>query len=292
MEKILELENVSKSFKDFSLKNINFSLERGYIMGFIGPNGAGKSTTIKLMMNLLKKESGVIKIFGLDHVRHEISIKERIGFVYDANHFYEELTVQEMKNMIRPFYKNWAEGLFLQYVKEFNLPLKKQIKHLSKGMKMKFSLAIALSHHAELLIMDEPTSGLDPLIRHELLEILQSLMEDENKSVFFSTHITSDLDKIADYITFINNGEIVLSQTKDELLEEYCIIKGNKEQLHKVGAELFVGIKENHFGFEALSNRKKDVLKSFGDSVLIEKPTLEDIMIYSTRRSENHVPSH
>lgn len=292
MEKILQLENVSKSFKGFSLKNISFSLERGYIMGFIGPNGAGKSTTIKLMMNLLKKDHGVIKIFGLDHVQHEIPIKERIGFVYDSNHFYEELTVQEMKNMVRPFYKNWAEGLFQQYVKEFNLPLKKQIKHLSKGMKMKFSLAIALSHHAELLIMDEPTSGLDPLIRHELLEILQGLMEDENKSVFFSTHITSDLDKIADYITFIDNGEIVLSKTKDELLEVYCIVKGNKEQLHKIDRGVFVGINENHYGFEALSNRKMDVLKSFGDSVLIEKPTLEDIMIFSTRRSDNHVSTY
>lgn len=292
MEKIMELENVSKNFKDFSLTDISFSLERGYIMGFIGPNGAGKSTTIKLLMNLLKKDSGLIRIFGLDHIQHEITIKERIGFVYDSNHFYEELTIQEMKNMIRPFYKNWSEEEFLQNVKKFNLPLKKQIKHLSKGMKMKFSLTIALSHQAELLIMDEPTSGLDPLVRNELLEILQELIEDENKSVFFSTHITSDLDKVADYITFINNGKIVLSKTMDELLEEYCLVKGNKELLGKVEKGIFVGIKENSFGFEALSNRKKEVYRSLGESVLIEKPTLEDIMIYSITRSDNRVPPY
>ena len=192
MEKILELTNVSKHYKDFSLKNINLSLARGFVMGFVGPNGAGKSTTIKLIMNLIQKDSGSIKIFGLDYEKDEIKIKEKIGFVYDENHFYDDLTVEEMKNIIRPFYKNWDEAMFSKYVKEFQLPLNKQIKHLSKGMKMKFSLSIALSHHAELLIMDEPTSGLDPIIRSELLSILRTLMEDENKSVFFSTHITSD----------------------------------------------------------------------------------------------------
>lgn len=292
MEKILELENVTKNFKDFSLKNISFSLERGYIMGFIGPNGAGKSTTIKLMMNLLKKDSGSIRIFGLDNVKDEISIKERIGFVYDENHFYEELTIQEMQNMIRPFYKNWNGDLFLLYVKKFNLPLKKQIKQLSKGMKMKFSLAIALSHQAELLIMDEPTSGLDPLVRSELLDILQELMQDEKKSVFFSTHITSDLDKIADYITFIDHGEILLSKTKDELLEEYAVVKGSKELLNKPNSGLLIGIKENRYGFEALTHRKMDVIQTYGGSVLLEKPTLEDIMIFSMRRSDSIVSSH
>ena len=231
MNNILEISNLCKNYKDFSLKNVNISLERGYIMGFIGPNGAGKSTTIKLIMNLIKKDSGSIKVFNMDHEKHEIEIKEKIGFVYDENYYYEELTVQEMKNIIRPFYHQWDDDAFQKYVKDFQLPLKKLIKHLSKGMRMKFSLAIALSHHAELLIMDEPTSGLDPLVRSELLDILQSLLEDENKSVFFSTHITSDLDKVADYITLIHDGEILLSQAKDELIEEYCVVKGDKEIL-------------------------------------------------------------
>ena len=291
MNRILEITNLNKNYKNFSLKSINITLDRGYIMGFIGPNGSGKSTTIKLIMNLIKKDSGEIKIFGLDNEQNDISIKERIGFVYDENHFYEELTVKEMKDVIKPFYSRWDEGVFNKYAKSFELPLKKEIKHLSKGMKMKFSLAIALSHHAELLIMDEPTSGLDPLIRSELLDVLQSLLQDENKSIFFSTHITSDLDKIADFITLINNGEIILCKTKDELLEEYCIVKGSKHLIVNNEAN-FIGFKQNDFGFEALSKNKKEVLKQFGDSVLIEKPTLEDIMLFYTKRGEHYVSSH
>lgn len=292
MNKILEINNVSKHYKDFSLKNINISLDRGFVMGFIGPNGAGKSTTIRLIMNLIKKDSGEIKIFGFDHIKDELQIKEKIGFVYDENHFYEELTVKEMKNIIRPFYKNWDENAFLTYVKKFGLPLNKQIKQLSKGMKMKFSLAIALSHHAELLIMDEPTSGLDPLIRSELLHILRSLMEDENKAIFFSTHITSDLEKIADYITIINNGEIILSKPMDELLEQYVIVKGSKEFLETATNLSFIGVEQNKFGFKALYNDKKELLDRFGNQVMIEKPTLEDILLFSTKGSGQNVPSY
>lgn len=292
VSKILEIKNLCKSFNDFSLKNINISLERGYIMGFIGPNGAGKSTVIKLIMNLMKKDSGEIEIFGLGTEKNEITIKDKIGFVYDENHFYEELTVQEMKNMIRPFYRSWDESIFNKYIKDFGVPLKKKIYHLSKGMKMKFSLAIALSHHAEFLIMDEPTSGLDPLVRSELLDVLQSLLQDENKSVFFSTHITSDLDKIADYITLINNGEVVLSRTKDELFEEYCVVKGSKDILAASNSDFFIGLKENQFGFEALSQNKKELVKLFGDTVIIEKPTLEDIMVFLTRKGAHHVSSY
>ena len=290
METILEMRNVSKNFADFSLKHVHITLKRGYIMGFIGPNGAGKSTTIKLLMNLVKKDSGEIRIFGLDSEKHDVKIKERIGFVYEENHFYEELTVQEMKNMIRPFYSQWDEGLFAKYVRDFNLPLTKPIKQLSKGMKMKFALAVALSHNAELLILDEPTSGLDPLVRSELLEILQTVIEEGDKSVFFSTHITSDLDKIADFITVIHKGEILLSKTKDELLDEYCIVKGGKETLMKIDRALLHGLKENAFGFEALALRKQ--MKPYGDSLLIEKPTLEDIMLFTIRGGETRVSSY
>ncbi len=292
MNNMMEITNLSKSYKDFSLKGINITLEKGYIMGFIGPNGSGKSTTIKLIMNLIKKDSGEIKIFGLENESNNITIKEKIGFVYDENHFYEELTVKEMKEIISPFYSRWDESVFNRYAKDFELPLKKEIKHLSKGMKMKFSLAIALSHHAELLIMDEPTSGLDPLIRSELLDVLQSLLQDENKSIFFSTHITSDLDKIADYITLINNGEIILSKTKDELLEEHFIVKGSKKQLNMNNPLNFIGLKQNDFGFEALCKDKKAVISQYGNSVIIEKPTLEDMMVFYTRRSDHHVSSY
>ena len=228
-------EKSLQKLRELFFKNVNIRLDRGYIMGFIGPNGAGKSTTIKLIMNLIKKDSGTIKIFQLDHQKNELAIKDRIGFVYDENYYYEELTVEEMKNFVKPFYSRWDEAAFKNYVDQFELPLKKPIKNLSKGMKMKFSLAIALSHHAELSeVMDEPTSGLDPIIRSEFLEILQSFIQDENKSVFFSTHITSDLDKIADYITLIDDGEIILSKTKDELMEEYCLIKGTSDMVESL----------------------------------------------------------
>lgn len=287
MSNILEIAGLRKNYKDFSLKDIGFSFERGYIMGFIGPNGAGKSTTIKLIMNLLKKDAGKIKVFGMDNIQHEKEIKNRIGFVYDENYFYEELTILEMKSIIAPFYKRWDEKGFKKYIKEFNLPSDKKIKELSKGMKMKFSLAIALSHDAELLIMDEPTSGLDPVIRSELMDILSSVIQDEDKGVFFSTHITSDLDRIADYITFINNGEIVFSTQKDELMEGYGIVKGGKELLDKDMKKYFVGVRENKFGFEALTPDKKEIKRVFGNKVVLEKPTLDDIMVYYTRGERN-----
>lgn len=283
MSAILEVKNLKKNFKDFGLKNVSFTLEKGFIMGFIGPNGSGKSTTIKLIMNLLKRDSGEIKIFGMDNIKDEIQIKNKIGFVYDENYFYEELNITEMKGMIAPFYSEWDDGLFNKYIKDFELPTKKKIKELSKGMKMKFSLAISLSHNAQLLIMDEPTSGLDPIIRNELLDILSYLIQDENKGIFFSTHITSDLDKIADYVTFINKGEIIFSTEKDEIVENYGLIKGPKELLDGDIRKNFVGIKENQFGFEGLVRDKKLARRLFEDKVVIDKPSLEDVMLYFSR---------
>lgn len=287
MAPILEIKNLKKDFKDFSLKNISFTLEKGFIMGFIGPNGAGKSTTIKLIMNLIKKDAGDIKVFGLDNVKNENEIKNRIGFVYDENYFYEELTISEMKRIIAPLYKNWSDECFNRYLKEFTLSPKKKIKELSKGMKMKFSLAIALSHQAELIIMDEPTSGLDPLIRNELLDIFSYLIQDENKGIFFSTHITSDLDKIADYVTLINDGEILFSTTKDEILDCYGLVKGKKEFLNEDTRKNFIGIKENQFGFEGLAKNRASINKFNNNGIIIEKPSLEDVMLYFTRRELN-----
>jgi len=286
---ILEVIDLKKKFKDFALKDISFTLERGYIMGFIGPNGAGKTTTIKLIMNLLKKDGGEIKIFGIknDDEKYSVDIKNKIGFVFGENIFYEELTVEEMKGVIASYYRNWDEGTFNKYMREFSLPLKKRIKELSKGMKMKFALAIALSHNAELLIMDEPTSGLDPIVRSELLEVLTEYIQDENKSVFFSTHITSDLDKIADYITFINDGSLVFSCSKEDIFEKYALVKGPKEILNLQTKQYFIGIKENKFGFEALIADKNNFKKIVKGEVIFEKPTLEDVMFYFTRRKNN-----
>lgn len=286
MENILEVKGLRKNFKSFALKDISFSLPKGYIMGFIGPNGAGKSTTIKLIMNLLKKDGGQIKVFGKDNIQYEKEIKNHIGFVYDENHFYEELTLSEMKNIIAPFYKTWDDKIFNNYIKMFQLPLNKKVKELSKGMKMKFSLAIALSHNAKLLIMDEPTSGLDPIFRSELLEILQDIIQDGEKSVFFSTHITSDLEKIADYITFIHEGQIVLSTTKDDILDNYCIVKGGLDLLNKDTKKAFVGIRENNYGFEGLIDSREKAQSLFKDNDVIEKPSLEDIMVYIVRGNQ------
>lgn len=282
MENILEIKNLNKSYEGFSLKDVNFSLKPGFVMGFIGPNGAGKSTTIKLIMNLVKKDSGTINIFGKDNIDNEKEIKSKIGFVYDENYYYEDLTIKDMKNILSPFYKNWDNKIFDKYIKEFKLPFNKKIKDLSKGMKMKFSLAIALSHKAELIIMDEPTAGLDPVFRSELLDILYGIIQDENVSIFFSTHITNDLEKIADYITFINNGEIIFSQPKDKVLEDYAIIKGKKELLDSDIRKEFIAIRENSFGFDGLTN-SNNIKKLFNGEVIIERPSLEDIMVYTVR---------
>lgn len=287
MDKILQVQNLTKSFRDFKLDNVSFSMEKGYIMGFIGPNGAGKSTTIKLIMNLLKKDAGEVLVFGLDHIRHEKEIKNRVGFVYDENYYYEELTPKEMGRIIAPLYKNWDDKAFSHYIRRFELPLDKKIKNLSKGMKMKFSLAIALSHNAELLIMDEPTSGLDPIIRNELLDILTDISRGDDKGVFFSTHITSDLDKVADCITFIHEGRIVFSSAKDDILENYCLVKGARGLIRNEDRENFIGIKENQFGFEGLAQDRKKLRRMYGENIVIEKPTLEDIMLYFTRRNQN-----
>jgi ABC-2 type transport system ATP-binding protein len=283
LDNVLQIKNLNKTYEQFSLKDINITLPRGYIMGFIGPNGAGKSTTIKLIMNLVSKDSGIIEIFGRDNIKHNREVKSKIGFVYDDCYFYEELTVSENKNIIAPFYREWDDSLFNRYIKEFKIPKDRKIKKLSKGMKMKFSLAIALSHNAELIIMDEPTSGLDPVFRSELLDILLSIIQDENVSILFSTHLTTDLEKVADYITFINNGKIVFSEPKDNIFEEYAVVKGSRELIDNDTRREFIGVRENSFGFEALTNNISKIKKVFGNDVIIERPSLEDIMVYTVR---------
>jgi ABC-2 type transport system ATP-binding protein len=283
MNEILEVRNLAKNYPGFSLSNISFTLEKGYIMGFIGPNGAGKTTTIRLIMNLIRRNSGEIKVFGLDNIKDELEVKERVGFVYDENHFYNELSVLEMKKIIAPFYSKWDDSVFKDYLDRFELAPRKKIKDLSRGMKMKFSLVIALSHHADLLLLDEPTSGLDPIFRSELLDILAEIIQDENKSIFLSTHLTADLDKIADYITFINRGTLVFCEAKDTIMERYALVKGDNELLDEELKREFVGINQSKYGFTGLTRDVQRVRQVFGSSVLIEKASLEDIMLYTVR---------
>ncbi|QXE00626.1 ABC transporter ATP-binding protein [Terribacillus sp. DMT04] len=280
MDNVVELNNVTKQFKDFSVKDLNLQVKRGFVHGFIGANGAGKSTTIKMMMNLLRPDSGEVRVFGLDYKKHEKEIKERIGFVYDSNVFYEGLNLKDIKRIVAPAYKHWDNALFSHYTDQFELPLNKSIKKFSKGMQMKASLAIALSHNAELIIMDEPTAGLDPIFRRELLGLLQEVMLDGNRTIFFSTHITTDLDRIADYIAFLHKGQLIFNKTIHEVSENYAIVKGKTELLDRDTKEAFVHIHQSSAGFEALTDDPAGAENTFGDNAVIERATLEDIMYY------------
>lgn len=286
---VVEVRNLSKSFRGFELRDLSFDLKQGYITGFIGQNGSGKSTTIKLMMQLLHQDSGEIRIFGLDAAKDGQQIKERIGFVYDEGYFYEHLTVQEMKSIVAPFYRKWDDRQFHRYMKEFDLPAKRKIKHLSKGMKMKLSLAIALSHGADLIIMDEPTSGLDPIFRREILDILLEILQDQNKTIIFSTHITTDLEQVADYIIFLHQGRIQYQGGKDDMLERYVIVKGNPKALSTDLRKRLIGIRENSIGFEGLID-SASIPPSLGEQVMLQKPSLEDIM-YLTIKGDGSIGS-
>ncbi|MCZ8540792.1 ABC transporter ATP-binding protein [Psychrobacillus psychrodurans] len=288
MENVVEFTNVTKKFKDFSVKNIDLQVKQGFVTGFIGANGAGKSTSIKMMMNLLRPDVGEIKLFGLDYKKHEKAIKERIGFVYDGNVFFEGLNMKDIKRIVAPAYKHWDDKVFYQYIEKFELPLNKAIKTFSKGMQMKASLAIALSHHAELIIMDEPTAGLDPIFRRELLGILQELMIDGNRTIFFSTHITTDLDRIADYIAFMQSGELVFNQSIHDVAENYAIVKGRLDLLDRDTEKAFIHVHRATTGFEALTDNTKAVQNIFGNSVAIDRASLEDIM-YHLKGGIHHV---
>ncbi len=283
MNNVLEINNITKDYKKFKIDNISFNLPKGYIMGFIGANGAGKTTTIKLILNMIKRDSGEIKVFGLDNIREEERIKEQIGVVFDECYYLEDWTINDVEKAVSMFYKNWNSSIYEKYLKEFNLARDKKVKDLSRGMRMKLMIAVAFSHEAKLLILDEPTSGLDPVARDEFLYILRDYIEDEEKSVIFSSHITSDIEKIADYITYINNGKIIFTGEKDEFLEKYCIIKGGKEDITESQKKEIIGLRIHSTGFEGLIELKKAV--GFSSKVIIEKASLDEIMIYMNKEA-------
>lgn len=291
MEPIIDLQNVSKKINGFSIHEMNLQVEKGMVTGFIGENGAGKSTTIKLIMNLLKADTGDVKLFGLDYATHEKEIKERIGFVYDSNIFFEGMNLKDIKRVVAPAYRQWDDALFKAYVDQFELPMNKAIKSFSKGMQMKASIALAISHHAELIIMDEPTAGLDPIFRRELLNLLQELMIDSNQTIFFSTHITTDLDRIADYIAFIQNGKLLFNQSTEEIKDQYAVIKGSNDLLDRDTEQYFINVKRTNSGFTALTNQPKTVKNVFEDTIIMEQATLEDIMYYS-KGGKEHAKSY
>ncbi|MDP4126937.1 MAG: ABC transporter ATP-binding protein [Bacillota bacterium] len=254
----LEINGLRKNYPDFSLRNVSFSLPMGSIMGFAGQNGAGKTTTIRLILNMMAREGGSIKVFGLDNIADDQEIKQDIAVVFDDTYFVESWKVCEVEKALKGFYINWKSTLFNQYVKNLHLSANKRAKELSRGMKMKLMLAVAMSHEAKLLILDEPTSGIDPVAREELLEILLNYVSDGQKSILFSTHITSDLEKIADYITLISRGNIFYSGTKEDLLESFYLVKGGTNDLVKPMREKIIGLTTNLTGLTGTDERDRE----------------------------------
>lgn len=287
MSNVLELINVNKRYGTFALEDISFSLPKGFIMGLIGVNGAGKSTILKTMMDIVKRDQGEIFMFGKDTKTNMVEIKQDIGFVFDDSHFYSHLNCEQMKRVIAPFYDNWDEEMYQSYITRFGLPTNKKLKTFSKGMKMQYNIAVALSHKAKLIIMDEPTAGLDPIVRRDLLHVLQEVVMEEEVSVLFSTHVTTDLEKIADYITYIHDGKIYFSEEKDLILETYCIVKGDTALLNEQNRAPFIYIEQNRLGFQGLAKDKEEIHLQFGDEVVIENASLEDIMYFTSQGSKD-----
>ena len=287
MEKSIHIQGLKKEYRDFKLREVSFSLPGGYIMGLIGPNGAGKTTIIKLIMNLIHRDAGQIQILGKDNVKSETEVKARIGYVSDEPHYYEDVSLRDTAKAHSLFYSTWDEDLFSSLMERFDLPIKKTFKSLSQGMRIKFALALAFSHHPDLLIMDEPTTGLDPVFRRGLLDMLSEFIQDDRRSVLFSTHITSDLEGIADYVTFIHNGRIVFSQTLDELRENWRVVKGGEELLTPERLPLLTSFKKGDFGIEALTGNVKLWQKNMPSTCVVESASLEDIMYFIKKGAGN-----
>ncbi|MEJ2204375.1 MAG: ABC transporter ATP-binding protein [Gemmatimonadota bacterium] len=278
-EPVLEITGLRKSYGDFALKDVSFSLPGGFVMGLVGPNGAGKTTIIKLIMNLIRPEAGSIRLFGLDHRAHEAEVKARIGWVYDVAPFYMDASLKDTKRAVSIFYPGWDESLFQELALQFQLPLRKKLKSLSQGMKTKFALALALSHDADLLVLDEPTTGLDPVVRRELLHGFSGLLQDEGKSILFSTHITTDLERIADYVTFIQDGAITLSASREALTEHWGVVRGDEECLAVLPPGSRKGVKRHAHGLDVLTSDVAGARAACGERAVVDPASFEDIVV-------------
>lgn len=277
---ILQVENLSKTYPTFKLDNVSFSLEKGYIMGFIGRNGAGKTTTLKSMLKFVHPESGNVLINGFDIEKDEFAVKNSIGFVSGLDGFYNSKKIKQVTDITKKFFSNWSDETYKNLLEKFNLDENKFIKNLSAGMKVKYQLAIAMSHDARLLILDEPTSGLDPVSRDELVILFQDYVADGEHSILFSTHVISDLEKCADYITYIKKGKILDSCDVVSFKEKYLLVNGKKEDLTDELKSKLIGIHEHNFGFEGM------ILKSDKDLFAkceITQPSMEEIMVHTER---------
>lgn len=271
------VQNLYKYFDDFSLKDVSFSIPKGRIVGFIGENGAGKSTTINLILNELKKDAGKIEIFGVDNT--EYTIKNDIGIVFDECNFHEIFTAKHIGKILSGIYTSWDDTLYQYYLEKFKLPLKKTIGSFSKGMKMKLSIICAMSHKPKLLILDEATTGLDPVSRDEILDLFLEFIQDEEHSIFFSSHITSDIQKIADYVILIHKGKIIFKEQKDNLIYNYGIIRCGKEKFKTIPQDDYLICRQTNVSIECLVNDKETARIKYKD-VVVDNATLEDIMLF------------
>ncbi len=276
MTNLLELKGVSKSFPGFKLNNISLSLPKGYIMGLVGPNGAGKTTTIQLILNMLEKDAGEILVFSKDSIKDESAVKQDIGVVFDTVFYVDTWTVRDTGKAVSIFYENWKQDVFNKLIQRFDLPTNKKVRELSRGMQMKLMLACAFSHDAKLLLLDEPTSGLDPVTRDEFLEILQEYIKDGERSVLFSTHITSDLERVADYITFVNKGSMIYTGSMENLIGGYRLIKGKARDLTAELEKDILGLRKTDMGFEGLISAEE---AAHYKHCVLDTATIDDIVI-------------
>jgi len=277
-ENALTIKGLTKKYNDFVLDDVSFNVPRGAIVGLIGENGAGKSTTINAALGLIKKDAGVISILGKQNDEIDSSIHNRIGVVFDGNNFHDGLSPKKLNKIFKNIYSEWDEAEYFTLLEKLSLPVDKKVKEFSKGMKMKLSIAVALSHHSELLILDEATSGLDPIIRDELLDMFLDFVQDENRSILVSSHITSDLEKVADYIVFIHNGKVVFNKTKDELMYKYGIMKCRTAQFETIDKQDIIVYLKKDYEWDILV-ADRDLAQKKYPKVIIDPANIDDIML-------------
>lgn len=287
LQHAIEVKNLTKNYKNFSLNQISFVVPKGCIMGFVGENGAGKTTTIKAVLDLIHPDGGEISILGESSRQLSRGLKAQIGVVFDGSNLHDSLTASEVNLVLKNIYPNWDEKSYHEYMSRFELPLDKRLKEFSRGMKMKLSIGIALSHQSKLLILDEATSGLDPMVRNEILDIFLEFIQDEEHTILLSSHIISDIEKIADYVTFIHKGNIVFSENKDELIYQYGVVHCRKEEVSGLDRGYIVGIRENSFGVEVMI-RNKDAFQKRYHQYPVERTTIEEIMLFTSRGKEQN----
>lgn len=278
MKYAIKIKNLKKNYPNFNLKIDELNIPSGVIIGLIGENGAGKTTLIKLLLNAINKDKGDIKIFNKNLEQYELEIKEDIGVVLDNSFFPETLTPKDINSIMKNIYKKWDSKLFTSYLEKFKIKKNQALKTMSKGMRKKVEIATALSHHPKLLILDEATSGLDPIVRSEILDIFLNFIEDEEHTIILSTHITSDLEHIADNIIFINNGEIILEKSRDEIIDNYGILKCDLDKFDMIDKEDIIRYKKNKYNYEILIDNKNKSKKKYKEFI-IDNITLENLML-------------